>query len=402
MSILKLAIDARVPFIAVKSEDLLYVEEVLKYIAEEPVSAFFPPSIPDNLETLSLPASDVLYTSAALESKELYHLMAKKNKTLIFVNTKPSAFHFPAGVLLPPKLLVYETLKSTLQSDDKVASVMTAVGGLTLKDVREVLQLTMHKFDGEVTADNLNTVRKQYVQRLKGMIQVDTDFDFYDCPKDLEEWSDKNLFFFANDVHPALRPRGLLFDGPPGTGKTAASKLIAKMLGMPLYRLDVGGMKGKYVGDSESNLQAALQSADQLSPCVVILDEIEKMFGETHDSGVTSSMLGNLLWWLQERESKVFVVMTTNAVGKIPKELYREGRIDKVLKFGGLENSESAIEFAKKAAASLCAAVGTVDVDAVIDAVTADLQTHKFPLPQITAITMVQSAVKAKYLETVE
>lgn len=402
MSILKLAIDARVPFIAVKSDDLLYVEEVLKYIAEEPVSPFFPSEIPENLDNLALPAADVLYTSACLESKELYHLIAKKNKTVVFVNTKPSAFHFPAGVLLPPKLLVYETLKNTLKDDSKVAPVMTAVGGLTLKDVREVLQLTMHKYDGEVTADNINAVRKQYVQKLKGMVQVDTDFDFYDCPVDLSSWIDQNLFFFVNDVHPSLRPSGLLFDGPPGTGKTAASKLIAKMLGMPLYRLDVGGMKGKYVGDSESNLQAALQSADQLSPCVVILDEIEKMFGETHDSGVTSSMLGNLLWWLQERESKVFVVMTTNNVKRIPRELYREGRIDKVLTFAGLENSETAIDFAKKAASSLCKAVTEVDEDAVIEEVILDLQTQKLPIPQIKVITMVQSAVKAKYLEKVE
>ena len=67
-------------------------------------------------------------------------------------------------------------------------------------------------------------------------------------------------------------PRGLLFDGPPGTGKTLAAKYIASEFGVPLYRLDLGSMMGKFVGDSENALNAALSQIAQVSPCITILD----------------------------------------------------------------------------------------------------------------------------------
>jgi len=46
--------------------------------------------------------------------------------------------------------------------------------------------------------------------------------------------------------------------------------------------------------------------------------------------------LGYLLWWLQEHQSKVLVVMTTNDEKKIPPELYRAGRVDEAVEFTGI------------------------------------------------------------------
>lgn len=129
------------------------------------------------------------------------------------------------------------------------------------------------------------------------------------------------------------------------TGKTTAAKRIASSFGVPLYRLDIGAMKGKYVGDSEGNLLAALAQVDQVEPCVVLFDEVEKVFETTGDSGVTASMLSQLLWWLAEHKTKVFSVMTTNNKDRIPEELYREGRIDGVMLFQGIDNLTEGYEF---------------------------------------------------------
>ena len=54
----------------------------------------------------------------------------------------------------------------------------------------------------------------------------------------------KEKAFFLTGDDPRLRPRGLMFDGEPGTGKTSAAKWIAEQFGVPLYRQDVGGAKG--------------------------------------------------------------------------------------------------------------------------------------------------------------
>lgn len=137
------------------------------------------------------------------------------------------------------------------------------------------------------------------------------------------------------------------------TGKTLASMYLASEFGVPLYRLDLGTMMGKYVGQSEESLNAALAQVDLVAPCVVIFDEVEKVFQNNSDSGVTSRMLSQLLWWLQSHKSKVFTVMTTNAIEKIPEELYREGRIDITLQFLGIGGHKEGYEFAKGAYTSM-------------------------------------------------
>lgn len=67
------------------------------------------------------------------------------------------------------------------------------------------------------------------------------------------------------------------------------------------------------------------------APCVVLIDEVEKVFQSGEDGGVTSRILSQLLWWLAEHRTRVLTVMTTNDYAAIPPELYRPGRLDKVM-----------------------------------------------------------------------
>jgi SpoVK/Ycf46/Vps4 family AAA+-type ATPase len=94
---------------------------------------------------------------------------------------------------------------------------------------------------------------------------------------------------------------------------------------------------------------SALSQLDHEEPCVALLDEVEKVFsrGSGDHSGVTSSLLSQLLWWLAERRSRVLVVLTTNDRQKLPRELYRAGRIDEVMWFGGLQ-ATAALQFARR------------------------------------------------------
>ncbi len=129
-------------------------------------------------------------------------------------------------------------------------------------------------------------------------------------------------------------PKGALLVGVPGCGKSLTAKAIATAWGMPLLRLDLGALRSKYVGDSESNLRRALRVAEAVSPCVVWLDEIEKALqGATSDSadgGVSADALGAILQWMQDRQGAAFVIATANDVSKLPPELLRKGRFDEV------------------------------------------------------------------------
>lgn len=76
-----------------------------------------------------------------------------------------------------------------------------------------------------------------------------------------------------------------------------------------------------------------MQIIDAMAPCVLMIDEIEKAFagvgnsGQT-DSGVSARMFGTFLSWLNDHESDVFVVCTSNDISKLPPEFGRSERFD--------------------------------------------------------------------------
>ncbi|HVJ71569.1 MAG TPA: AAA family ATPase, partial [Sphingomicrobium sp.] len=129
-------------------------------------------------------------------------------------------------------------------------------------------------------------------------------------------------------------PRGLLFVGPAGTGKTLTAKATATAWQCPLLRWNFGAMKSKFVGDSEQNIRRAQKVIESIGKCVVWIDEIEKdLQGATSgsaDGGVSADALGSFLSWMQERQGEAFVIATSNDVSALPPELLRKGRFDEV------------------------------------------------------------------------
>ena len=127
-------------------------------------------------------------------------------------------------------------------------------------------------------------------------------------------------------------PRGVLLLGVPGCGKSLSAKAVSVSWQLPLYRLDMAAILGKYVGQSENRLRTALASAESVAPCVLWIDEIEKGFAgaATDNTGVTMRLVGQFLYWLQESRARVFVVATANDVASLPQELLRNGRFDAV------------------------------------------------------------------------
>lgn len=129
-------------------------------------------------------------------------------------------------------------------------------------------------------------------------------------------------------------PKGLLLVGMPGCGKSLTAKVASRMFNVPLLRLDIGRIFGKYVGESENNLRMALKISESISPCILWIDEIEKAFaGIKENSGasdITKRLFGQFLTWLQEKKNPVFVVATANNISLLPPEFLRKGRFNEV------------------------------------------------------------------------
>lgn len=404
-NLLKLAIESEIPLIWLRTDDPIHIEEVLTHIAgkEGSVLGIKVAETIVNAEELKSKLKGykqkVFYTSDQCKSLvSLWRIAIEIEKTIIFVNTEKSGLLLDTGVLLPPMELVKEYLKEMEVGDpESIEALLPTFGGMTIKDVIEVCKMTATR-DQSVTPRGVNETRRGY-NKLQGITQVDTAQDFYICPQVLEDYLSSNVKFFKEAKHPSLMPRGLLLDGPPGTGKTAASKAIAERFGVPLYRLDLGAMMGKYVGESEGNLNAALAQVDEVSPAVIIFDEVEKVFQGQSDSGVTSRLLSQLLWWLQEHKTPVFTVMTTNDVGKIPVELWRPGRIDMKMQFLGIAGKADGYTFTKGAFDSMLAHMGfgtgkPADYAKLKKAVDTEYSNGKNEVPQVKLTLLANALVK--------
>ncbi|HZF08277.1 MAG TPA: AAA family ATPase, partial [Thermoanaerobaculia bacterium] len=128
-------------------------------------------------------------------------------------------------------------------------------------------------------------------------------------------------------------PRGVLLVGVQGCGKSLAAKTIAHEWGLPLVRLDPGRLYDKYIGESERHLRNAFATAEALSPLVLWIDEIEKVFaagGSESDGGLGRRLFGSFLTWMQEKKEAVFVAATSNDLSAVPPELLRKGRFDEI------------------------------------------------------------------------
>lgn len=117
-------------------------------------------------------------------------------------------------------------------------------------------------------------------------------------------------------------PRGWLFAGVPGTGKTHSARAIASQLGYPMLSMSIDQVK---VGGIPA-MAKVLEIAELCAPCLLYLDEIEKFFGSKEDRAT----LGLLLTWLNDKNFPVFVIGTLNRIEELPVEMTRAGRFDRV------------------------------------------------------------------------
>src|SRR5271167_2596678 len=131
-------------------------------------------------------------------------------------------------------------------------------------------------------------------------------------------------------------PRGMIVLGVQGCGKSLCARAVAGEWKLPLVKFDTSAVYDKYIGETEKRIRKVFQVAEGLAPCVLWIDELEKVFAgsgpdsASADAGVSSRLLASFLSWMQDRKSPVFVAATCNNVTVLPPELIRKGRFDEL------------------------------------------------------------------------
>ena len=217
---------------------------------------------------------------------------------------------------------------------------MPSLKGMTAFEIDRMLDMAMSS-NGSLSAEDTEMILRQKKQmvRKSGLLElIDTpesldDIGGLDYLKKYLEQKAKIIQHLSDAIKFGVAiPKGIFIVGMPGCGKSLCAKASASKFQVPLLKLDMGSMMGKYVGESEKNLRKAIRIAEAAAPCVLWIDEIEKAFSGVggENSEVLTRMFGYFLSWLQDKKSSVYVMATANNADKLPPELKRKGRFDEI------------------------------------------------------------------------
>ena len=238
------------------------------------------------------------------------------------------------------ELYAYQKDLEAVRIDAAAAQLLVQhLVGLSRDDARRMIRQALENA-GTITLDEVARVLRLKHESLGqgGALQMVTEVESFERvggQAALKRWIDlrRDAFLGAAGTESLDRPRGVMLLGVQGAGKSLAARALAGTWRVPLLRLDFGALYNKFHGETERNLRAALETAGQMSPCILWMDEIEKGVASGSsdgDGGVSRRVLGTLLTWMSERRERVFLVATANDIGALPAELLRKGRFDEI------------------------------------------------------------------------
>lgn len=204
---------------------------------------------------------------------------------------------------------VQDILKGQITNEEQIVRTMQ---GMTEDEAENIVALCVRT--GNLTIKTVLEEKKQIVKKGGLLEYIDTDQNLahvgglYNLKDEIGKMS--KCFTKEAEAYGVVRPRGMLFIGPPGTGKGLCSKVAAEVLQIPLFRLDASRVMTSYYSDSTVRVARALKQCESNAPCILWLDEVEKLLAGDHEE--TMRMYSTILTWMQETKSPVMVIATCN------------------------------------------------------------------------------------------
>jgi len=131
-------------------------------------------------------------------------------------------------------------------------------------------------------------------------------------------------------------PKGVILYGPPGTGKTLLAKAVANETSATFLRVVGSELIKKYLGEGPKLVREIFRFADDNSPCIIFIDEIDAIGSKRYSarSSGTREIQRTMLELLTqldgfEERGEVKVIMATNQIDSLDPALIRPGRVDR-------------------------------------------------------------------------
>lgn len=222
--------------------------------------------------------------------------------------------------LLEVAMRIVQDNELDITIDDRA---IAAAKGLTLHEAENAMALSLVKektFSKKVLeSEKLQAIRKSGLMELQNPEPIESLGGLENLKRYLQN---RKVGFYNDNIPPYAKPHGIILVGPPGTGKSLSARVCASIFDIPLLRLDISSLKGSLVGESERNMNQALQLIRSVAPVVVWMDEFEKAFAgiassARTDGGTTLGMIGRLMTAMQDFRDEgvpVYWVATVNDI----------------------------------------------------------------------------------------
>ncbi|MGH9972183.1 MAG: ATP-binding protein [Pyrinomonadaceae bacterium] len=230
--------------------------------------------------------------------------------------------------------LANEVLHPELGGPDQVADQLAAIFSLSPGQIHDAvavarIETLWQSGRAQLTLEDLySACRQQYGHRLaKLATQVSSGLGWDDLVLPEKQFSQlrelqtsiQNSSGVLQDWNFASRlpyGRGItaLFSGPSGTGKTMAAGILARELGLDLYKIDLSRVVSKYIGETEKNLDRIFEQAEDAN-AMLFFDEADALFGKRSAVKEAHDRYANIeiAYLLQKMEERLGVtILATN------------------------------------------------------------------------------------------
>ena len=284
--------------------------------------------------------------------KDIFELRNEKYAPFFFISSQPTIpddikhlfsvvyYDRPTQEEIVELLVAYQELKNV--DIDDLHGLANKFIGFNRSEIIECLDYSFYKYD-KIDDSYIKQKRIEVIKKSSVIVYKEPRVTMADIAGNhyFKEWYEELKYCFEPDAqqYGVARPKGYLALGPAGTAKSLGAEAIASDLNVPLLFLDMSKLLSKFVGESERNIDEAINIINQVAPCVLLIDEVEKALGgykssNASDSGTLARVFGKVLNLLADNDKGIFTVMTSNNVNDLPPELTRAGRLDDIFFFG--------------------------------------------------------------------
>lgn len=233
-----------------------------------------------------------------------------------------------------------DTTKEKVEKEVSLEKLSKLTAGLTRVSIEDIY----------LQAEQVGILKKEFIiQRKNELIRreygevieiFDTDgysFEDYAGQEHLKNYHREVIInpILEGDVD--IVPKGVLYSGPPGTGKTFFAKCLAGEANINFVEFKISKILDMWVGEAEKRFEKALACFMSIAPVGVFIDEIDQVFSRGENSGneIAKNLFGMFLSVLSEPKNRgrILWVAATNYPNHLDDALKRTGRFDKKIPF---------------------------------------------------------------------